>query len=114
MTDTPERGCTALVPYVPPAPPARKSFIAHLITFICALLCLLSVTVGGINVIMLASTYTPETAVLRLANRAFFGTYTVSLSKPMRRMRVTACSQVIVLCKSIYSLVITLPALRSG
>lgn len=80
MTDT-SRECTALVPYVPPAPPRRRTAFSRLITFVCALFCLITVTLGGINVALIASTLTPESFLLRLADGAFFGVYTLSVQK---------------------------------
>ncbi len=82
-TDT--HATTALIPLPPKAdaPPPKSEAVSeagpapstasHLFTFVCALFCILTVTVAGINIAAAAGRTSLNEIVRRLADRAFLG-----------------------------------------
>ncbi len=68
-----------LIPFIPKASPppetekASPSAASHVFTFVCALFCILSITLAGINLIAAAGRTSIRETVRRLAERAFLG-----------------------------------------
>lgn len=79
-----------LIPFTPPpqcepaeepaAPPRRG--LSHLFTFVCAVFCILTVTVAGINLAVLAGRTSTDAIALRLANRTLLGLGTLTIRAP--------------------------------
>ena len=69
----PNTECRALVPYVPPSPAHQRSLGARLLTFVCAICCLFSLTLVFVNVMLTTDNVTPTDVFLRLAESAFLG-----------------------------------------
>lgn len=69
----PNTECRALVPYVPPSPAHQRSPGTRLLTFVCAICCLFSLTLVFVNVMLTTDNVTPADVFLRLAESAFLG-----------------------------------------
>ena len=69
----PDTECRALIPYVPPSQPRKRSFAAFLAAFACAICCLVSLTVAGVNILLWAENVTAADVLIRLGESAFLG-----------------------------------------